>query len=82
MCWPFTQLQSWRGKNVAEARVSPLTGVAETVEVKVRNRQTWQLVRLQYRECRTFHASCHAQRTQQVAYERRFARTQRAMQLN
>ena len=82
---PLGQLQAGAGKNIAKTSVFPLLRIAETVKVKVPNRQRLrqgQFIGFHHCIGRTFDAPLHAQRAQQVPHEGGFAGTQFALQLD
>ncbi len=77
---PFCHLEARVGKNVPETRVFPFAGVVKAVEVEVPDREARRLVRLHHRIGGALDAALHAQRAQQVAHQRGFARAQVAVQ--
>ena len=79
---PFGNFQAGAGKDVAKARIFPLARVGETVEVKVPDVQTSQIIRLDHGVGRAFDQALHAQSAQQVPHKRGLARAQRAVQLD
>ena len=84
--WPFHELETWPRKDVPKTGVFPLLGVAETVKIKMPNRpgavSGADLVWLNHRISGAFDAALHTRRTQQVPYQRGFARAQIASQFD
>ena len=77
---PLGQFEARAGKYIAKAGVFPFAGVGKAVEVEVPDIQIGQLVGLHHRIGRAFDATGHAQRVQQVAHQRGFARAQISVQ--
>ena len=81
-CGPFGQFETWAGKDVPKTGFFPFPGVGKAVEVEVPDIEFGQLVGLHHRIGRAFDATGHAQRMQQVAYQRGFACAQIPVQGN
>ncbi len=83
---PLHEFEARPGKDVAKACVFPFLRVVETVKVEVPDGpgviSRANLVRLHHGVGRAFDAACHPGRTQQVAHQRGFSRTQVAAQLD
>ena len=86
---PLDELQARAGKNIAKTRFFPLTRIIESKKIKVPDVQAHingcgrrQRIGLNHRIGWAFDAALHTERTQQVPYESRFARTQITLQFN
>ncbi len=80
--WPFGQLQAGAGKDVAKARVFPLTWVAEAVKVEVPDIQARQFVGFHHGVGRAFDPALDPEGAQQMAHQCGLARTQLTVQFD